>query len=120
MPGGGDFTDCRDDLLVIDDAPAVLSREGVGRHQIDRDADALRVLALTRADPDAGHQDEPAHRDSVAGIRYRRRGTAGGRGLLDHHPSTMPEPSRSPQCVRATGVLSCRSSWVRGGNGFLL
>src|SRR6266567_994274 len=107
MPGARDFADHGDDLLVIDNAPAVLSGKSVGCHQIDRDANALRVLALTRADPDAGHQDKPAHGDRVAGIRYRRRGTTGGRGLLDH-PSTMPEPSGSPQCLRAPGVLSWR------------
>src|SRR5438876_564985 len=64
----GDLADRPHDLLVIDDAPAVLAGEaGVGRRgQLDRNAYPLRAVALGAADPDAAHQDKAAHDDRVA------------------------------------------------------
>ena len=68
MPGARDLADRRDDLLVIDHAPAVLARDGVARHEFDRDADPLLALALARAYADAARQNETAYGDRVSGI----------------------------------------------------
>src|SRR5689334_22830875 len=68
MPGTGDLTDRGHDLLVIDDAAAVLA--GVGglrcRGQLDRDAHPLQPLTFDAAHPDAAQQHEVAHHDDVA------------------------------------------------------
>ena len=53
MPRVRDFADRCDNFLVIDDAPAILSGEGVGSHEVDRNANALLAPTLTRAYSDA-------------------------------------------------------------------
>src|SRR3984893_5577461 len=66
MSGACDFADPGDNFLVINDAPAIFSGEGVGSRQVDRNANALLALTLTRASSPAAHQNKPAPRDPDA------------------------------------------------------
>src|SRR5207248_1678007 len=84
-----------DNFLVINDASAILSREGIRSREVDRNANALSAPTLIRAYSDAGHHDEPAHGDRVAGLHSAFR-TAGGRRAALGHASTMP--SRGECC----------------------
>src|ERR1700756_2469684 len=113
MAGTCDLADRRDHLLVIDDAPAVVARHRRGRcrNEIDRNAHALSLLALTPADADAAHQDEAADCDGVGCCRRRF-------GVSLDHLVTMPERHRSPQCAReqpcylAGAATASRDRWA--------
>jgi len=95
MSRARDFADAGDNFLVINDASAILSGEGIRSREVDRNANALSAPTLIRAYSDAGHHDEPAHGDRVAGLHSAFR-TAGGRRAALGHASTMP--SRGECC----------------------
>ena len=71
MPGAGNLTDRGDDLLIIDNPPAVVPGNcgGCCRDQVNRNTNALPLLALAPAYADAAHQDEAADSDRVTRAR---------------------------------------------------
>src|SRR5215471_3901936 len=120
MPGPRDFADRGYDLFVIDDAAPIFSGKGLGGHQIDRDTDPLRMLALAAADPDAAHQHEAAHRDSVTGAFRRRRRTPAALPTLDH--ILLHARARPITAMWLAGAVCYPPATRRlgGRNGFLL
>src|SRR5262249_39292917 len=84
MPCAPDLADRGDDFLVIDDPPAVVAGKRGARscNQVDRDANALLLLAFAPANTDAAHQHEPAHGDGIAVGRCQ------GVGVALYHSAT--------------------------------